>query len=254
MNNINNIEDIIKLILITDNIETDTITESNITIPIYDISAEEFLNYAKNSITKETKEDIINAISNLKRALDCKMDQFFESLNIRKIFKKNNLKFEQKTKFLSDIELISTYSINKLNQIRNKMEHEYKIQKINDLYTYYELVSNIIKTIDLYLELLYINGKINMTLNIKNNQYYFIVEYNIEECGFEIELIEWDKRPYGHRKTITIYLDNKESTNNFIKTFKLYFLTIQYFYYQNITLYKEQINKLLEKTEVLWND
>ena len=50
-----------------------------------------------------TKEGIVNAVSNLKRALDCEMDMFFESINMKRVLDKNNLGFEKKTRFLADI-------------------------------------------------------------------------------------------------------------------------------------------------------
>ena len=51
--------------------------------------------------------------------------------------------------------------------MRNKPEHEYKIPEISDLLVYYELVWSIVKILDLHLELLYINGEINLELTSK---------------------------------------------------------------------------------------
>lgn len=51
--------------------------------------------------------------------------------------------------------------------MRNKPEHEYKIPEISDLLVYYELVWSIVKILDLHLELLYINGEINLELYSK---------------------------------------------------------------------------------------
>ena len=108
-------------------------------IPVYDISPDEFLEFADNALALETKEGIVNAVSNLKRALDCQMDMFFESINLKSIFDKKNLKFEKKTQFLADIGLMQNRTINKLNSMRNKMEHEYKIPDISDPVSYTHL-------------------------------------------------------------------------------------------------------------------
>ncbi len=136
MEDITEVKDIVQIILRTDKIECDSSNSSNISIPIYDISAEEFLDFAENAIVSETKEGIVNTISNLKRALDCEMDMFFESINVKRIFDKKNLKFEKKSQFLADIGLFPIQTINKLNFMRNKLEHEYKTPQIYDLYTY----------------------------------------------------------------------------------------------------------------------
>ena len=153
MENIKEVKDILQFILRADEIERDVSVGSDINIPVYDISAEEFLAFAENEITSGTKEGFVNAISNLKRALDCEIDMFFECINLKRIFDKKNLKFEKKTQFLADIGLFPIRSINKLNLMRNKLEHEYKTPEISDLHTYYELVWGVVKIVDLYIEL-----------------------------------------------------------------------------------------------------
>ena len=77
------------------------------------------------------------------------------------------MKFEKKSQFLADIGLFPIQTINKLNFMRNKLEHEYKTPVIYDLYTYYELVWSVVKILDLYLKLLYSNGEINLELHIE---------------------------------------------------------------------------------------
>ena len=99
MESITDVKNIVQFILRTNEIERDVSNGSDINIPVYDISSEEFLDFAENAIASETKEGIVNAVSNLKRALDCEMDMFFESINIKRIFDKKNLKFEKKTQF-----------------------------------------------------------------------------------------------------------------------------------------------------------
>lgn len=103
MESITKLKDMTQFILQTNEIERDGSNGSEISIPIYDISSEEFLYFAENAIASETKEGIVNAVSNLKRALDCEMDMFFESINLKRIFDKRNLKFEKKTQFLANI-------------------------------------------------------------------------------------------------------------------------------------------------------
>ncbi len=246
MEEIKRLEDIFKLILSVDSIEPDFSSGSDITIPIYEISAEEFLDFAENAIMAETKEGIVNAISNLKRAIDCEMDLFFESINLKSIFDKNNLKFEKKSKFLSDIGMFPIQSINKLNLIRNKMEHEYRAPLIADLYTYYELVWDVVKIIDLHLELLYTNGEINMVLKKGSDEYYFMIRHDIENCGFRIKIKNWTKGADKIEKQLEICLTNKESAYDFINAFNFYLLSIQYFDYGNISLYKNKVKKLMK--------
>lgn len=246
MESITEVKDIVQFILRTDEIERDASRGSDISIPIYDISSEEFLDFAENAIASETKEGIVNAVSNLKRALDCEMDMFFESINIKRIFDKKNLKFEKKTQFLANIGLFPIQTINKLNFMRNKLEHEYKIPAIYDLHTYYELVWSIVKILDLYLELLYTNGEINLELHIENNKYYFTMKHDIKECAFEFEIIDWTQGKEREQKRLNVSLKNQGDADDFIKAFNIYLLSIQYFDYGNLNLYKKKVKKLIE--------
>lgn len=246
MENITEVKDIIQFILRTDEIEGDASIGSDISIPIYDISSEEFLDFAENAIASETKEGIVNAVSNLKRALDCEMDMFFECINLKRIFDKKNFKFEKKTQFLSSIGLFPIQTINNLNFMRNKLEHEYKTPEIYDLYTYYELIWSVVKILNLYLELLYINGEINLVLYIENNEYYFRMKHDIKECAFIFEIIDRTKGKEKEQKRLNVSLNNQGDVDDFIKAFNIYLLSIQYFDYGNLNLYKKKVKKLIE--------
>lgn len=244
MENIKEVKDILQFILRADEIERDVSVGSDINIPVYDISAEEFLAFAENEITSGTKEGFVNAISNLKRALDCEIDMFFECINLKRIFDKKNLKFEKKTQFLADIGLFPIRSINKLNLMRNKLEHEYKTPEISDLHTYYELVWSVVKIVDLYIELLYINGEINLVLYIESNKYYFTMKHDIKECRFKFEIIDRTKGKEKLTKQLDINLKDQNDVCDFIKAFNIYLLSIQYFNYGNVNLYKKKLRDL----------
>ncbi len=247
MESITEVKDIVQFILRTDEIERDSSSGSDISIPIYDISSEEFLEFAENAISYETKEGMVNAVSNLKRALDCEMDMFFESINIKRIFDKKNLKFEKKTQFLANIGLFPIQTINKLNFMRNKLEHEYKAPEIYDIHTYYELVWSVVKILDLYLELLYTNEEINLEFHIENNKYYFTMKYDVKECAFEFKIIDWTKGKERKQKRLNVSLKNQGDADDFIKAFNIYLLSIQYFDYGNLNLYKKKVKKLIEE-------
>ena len=107
--------------------------------------------------------------------------------------------------------------------MRNKMEHEYKTPEIADLNAYYEIVWSAVKIIDLYLELLYINGAIWFVLHYGDREYYLTMEHDVEECGFIFEIADLTKD----------------------KEFNLYLFSIQYFDYGNGNLYRNKLRKLM---------
>ena len=248
MDAITTVTDIIQFVLQMDKIECDCSNGSDMVIPVYDIAPDEFLEFAGNALALETKEGIVNAISNLKRALDCQMDLFFESINLKSIVDKKNLKFEKKTQFLADIGLMQNRTMNKLNSMRNKMEHEYKIPDVFDLHTYYELVWSVVKIAELYLELFCSNGEIELSLYAKNREYALVLEYNAAERAFQFEIIDWTEKNNRKQKKIIVGLKNPDEEREFIKAFHFYLLTIQYFDCGNAAVYKKKIERLKHKS------
>ncbi|GFI43382.1 hypothetical protein IMSAGC018_01052 [Lachnospiraceae bacterium] len=134
--------------------------------------------------------------------------------------------------------------------MRNKLEHEYKTPEIYDLYTYYELVWSVVKILDLYLELLFTNGEINLELHIEKNVYYLTMKHDIKGCAFIFEIIDWTKGKGREQKRLDVTLKNQEDTDGFVKAFNVFLLSIQYFDYGNLNLYKKKMKKLIE-TEML---
>ena len=129
--------------------------------------------------------------------------------------------------------------------MRNKPEHEYKIPEISDLLVYYELVWSIVKILDLHLELLYINGEINLELYIKNNEYYFTMQHDVTECKFKFEVIDRTKGNENLTKQLNVHLKDLNDACDFIKAFNFYLFSMQYFNNGNIDLYKKKIKKLV---------
>ena len=134
--------------------------------------------------------------------------------------------------------------------MRNKLEHEYKTPEIYDLNTYYELVWSVVKILDLYLELLFTNGEINLELHIEKNVYYLTMKHDIKGCAFIFEIIDWTKGKGREQKRLDVTLKNQEDTDGFVKAFDVFLLSIQYFDYGNLNLYKKKMKKLIE-TEML---
>ena len=246
MKELTNLDDIISKILFCDEIELDSSVGADMIIPIYEITPTEFLGMAEKGLDSNALSDKVNSVSNLKRALDCQLDIFLKSINLERIFKKNNLKFEQKTKFLSNIGILSPKSINKLNSIRNKLEHEYKIPTIDDLQMYYELVWCVTEIIDARLLSILTNGEISCSLYHNDNKFYISIIFDIENCKFVFETRDWSSKEINGKKYIYIEapLRNKSDEENYIKAFKVYLATIHFFHDDNLQQYKSNLKNI----------
>lgn len=101
----------------------------------FDISPEEFLEFAIEDVEKPNKRGLVNALSNAKRAIDCQVDKILFCFGIRpdksvKILQKLNLPrlndLPAKMQVLQEIGIVAPRVIRKVVQKRNYLEHEYK--------------------------------------------------------------------------------------------------------------------------------
>ncbi|WP_141659296.1 hypothetical protein [Mycobacterium europaeum] len=100
---------------------------------ITDVSAEEYLAYAKTDFSLGTRHGLINAMGNAKRCLHVMIDTLLQNYGL--LVNNSRLPFPQKLALLDDVGLIGLNVFRKLNVERNIVEHEYRSaepQKVED--------------------------------------------------------------------------------------------------------------------------
>lgn len=113
----------------------------------FEIKPKDFLKLVENDINSNTISKI-NSVSNLKKAIDCSIDGFFESIGLLKKIRRRNINIDKKLNFIGEIAEFTPRSIVKLNAIRNKLEHHYKMPKIKEIDVYYDLVFALVLLIE----------------------------------------------------------------------------------------------------------
>lgn len=93
----------------------------------FKLKAKDFLNFAELDLKGDSKRDIINALSNIKRAIENRMDCLLFIFGYSKISK--NFNFPDKLNKLNKLNIVAPRILAKINKIRNLLEHEYKIPK-----------------------------------------------------------------------------------------------------------------------------
>ncbi|AFL74995.1 hypothetical protein [Thiocystis violascens] len=129
--------------------------------PSFDLFPQDYLKFAESSLGKESPEDKINCVSNLKRVMECAMDIFLHTLGLASLAKKRSLSFDKKLDFVSKIEIYKSRSLEKLNNIRNKVEHEYVIPDLPEIELYFELVYAFISVLDAAMFMYAADSEIN---------------------------------------------------------------------------------------------
>ena len=123
------------------NLETlrhDFTSQDNLTDEIpHKLRAEDFLSFAEDDMKGDTDRDIVNALSNLKRAIENRMDSLLFVFGYHKLAR--HLSFPDKMKKLNKLGIVAPRILAKINKIRNLLEHQYQIPKKDDIEEAYDV-------------------------------------------------------------------------------------------------------------------
>lgn len=143
---------------------------SSLEFPEYDLTARDYLQFAeyellkmKNHSNKLEHIHLINCVSHLKRAVDCQLDTCLYILRLFDLCKKKNLGLNSKLDFFKQAGVFSSFSLDRFNKVRNKMEHEYNIPEIEDIEAYFDLVSAFVSVLESMIMCLKIASEISLT-------------------------------------------------------------------------------------------
>ena len=91
----------------------------------FQIKPKKFLRFAEYDLNNSYEHNQVNAIANVKRAIDCQIDSLLFGFGLFEESKKRNLNFPQKVSWMNSLGIISPRILKKINQKRNLLEHEY---------------------------------------------------------------------------------------------------------------------------------
>ncbi len=161
----------------------------------FEVTADEFLEFAKQDYKNKDKKGLIGTITNCKRAIDCQIDWIISYLgydyinfNEKKYLsiisiindleddEKLNKNYSLKLRFIQVMEIAPTFLISQIREIRSKLEHEYVLPSEKNAKEAIEIAE------------LFINATQNKLFNKFFTDYIIQNEYDIEN--------EHIKRPY----------------------------------------------------------
>ncbi|MGB9939233.1 hypothetical protein [Methanosarcina sp.] len=115
----------------------------------FDITPNEFLNFAKHDFTAKYDHHLVNSLSNVKRAIDSQLDSLLFGFGLSERAKKWN--FPTKIDFLNSIGVVSPGILKKINTKRNLLEHEYRNPTEEEVEDALDVAELFIKYTDKYL-------------------------------------------------------------------------------------------------------
>lgn len=126
----------------------------------YGCSPHQYLNYAEEDLNDgKTSRHLVNAISNTKKALHIRLEELSEGFGGRR---KDLSNYPSMISFLRKCGVIAPRVLDKINKIRNKVEHEFYIPELKDVEVYLDVT----------------------TLFIESTRFWMVRQpYEIEICG-----------------------------------------------------------------------
>lgn len=96
------------------------------------LSPIDFLRFANEDL-KSTygQRGIANCLTNCKRGIDCQIDDLIKKLGYLPLSRKKRWHFTQKIQFIRSIGVIAPRILEKVNTLRNELEHRFKMPSID---------------------------------------------------------------------------------------------------------------------------
>lgn len=93
----------------------------------FELKPEDFMRFAIRDMKDTTEErSLVNALSNIKRAIDCRTASLLCFFGVYDKSKKEDWNFPQSTDFLLKVGVLAPNILRKINKKRNELEHDFK--------------------------------------------------------------------------------------------------------------------------------
>ncbi|WP_144820886.1 hypothetical protein [Marinobacter piscensis] len=124
--------------------------EERIEFPI-PVSSKEYLEFSEKDLLGKEKRNLVNALSNAKRALDCRIEEILYCIGMRAVSKKKKWNIPSKLGYLEGLGVITPRILSKLNKERNLIEHEFHFPEKNSVEDFVDVVSLFIESTKVFI-------------------------------------------------------------------------------------------------------
>ena len=126
--------------LIANKMKMDYHSEEDLTERLpFELKADDFIYFAELDMKGNSDKDVVNAVSNIKRAIENRMDCVLFAFNYQELSK--NWNFPEKMEKLNKLGIIAPRILKKINRIRNLLEHQYQIPKKDEVEEAYDVAT-----------------------------------------------------------------------------------------------------------------
>lgn len=129
-------------------------------VKFYDIEAQEFLTFAKQDLQEDSERGRVNALTNAKRAIECRIDECLALFNFKVFARQEGWKLPYKMQVLRTFGIPAPGVLRDLiTSKRNLLEHEYiRPESQHEVQTTVEIAELFLKATDAFIDEGYISS------------------------------------------------------------------------------------------------
>ena len=116
-----------------------------------DVLPHEYLDFMEEDLKGTDKRNLINALSNAKRALDCQIESLLYGYCLKAYTDKKKMAIPNKIELLNRLGIIAPRILRKINKVRNTMEHDFYCPSIDEVEDFADVILLFISYTDKYL-------------------------------------------------------------------------------------------------------
>ena len=172
----------------------------------FELKVKDFLDFASDDLKGDSLRETINALSNIKRSIDCLFDSLLFVVNFLEDSKRDKWSFPEKMNFLGEIGIIAPYVLSRINSMRNLLEHEFRKPDRKEVEVAYDvatlLYSATARFTKSYTNERYLapeDKKWNLTVRVDRESRTIEVTFNKQKSSFT-----WNKNPEDYKKWLYV--------------------------------------------------
>jgi len=170
-----------------------SVTISDVLKTDFDILPQDFISFAEVDLASDYEHNVINALSNSKRALDCQLDIILLSFGYYKESQRNRWSFPKKTDLMNELGLVAPRVLKKINKQRNLLEHQFVKPNRESVEDFIDIVMLFIASTERYSSNFY--PQIWLKNKTFDKKYGLFSDY--KNSQIKINIYQYDKGGYG---------------------------------------------------------
>lgn len=136
------------------------------------ITPSDYLEFARADFRQKDLRGNVNALSNIKRAIESQLDVILEIYGLLELSETRRWHFPHKVSLINKTGLVSPNVLNKINQKRNELEHYHKIPSPEEVQDYMDIAELFLEVFRNNLEAIsyYQNEKLKIAFRMDNDK------------------------------------------------------------------------------------